>query len=81
MKRLLSLTTIFMCVFLNTETSFGQEVSKQSSIVGQYYKLLDTITVTATRNPIKSYEYPGMVSVIDNDGNPVSYTHLRAHET
>ena len=69
MKRLLSLTTICICVFLNTETSFGQEVSKQSSIVGQYYKLLDTITVTATRNPIKSYEYPGMVSVIDNDGN------------
>ena len=69
MKRLLSLTTICTCVFLNTETSFGQEVSKQSSIVGQYYKLLDTITVTATRNPIKSYEYPGMVSVIGNDGN------------
>ncbi len=29
-----------------------------------YRNILDTITVTATRNPIRSFEYPGMVSVI-----------------
>ena len=27
-------------------------------------KILDSISVTATRNPIRSFEYPGMVSVI-----------------
>src|SRR3546814_13033813 len=26
---------------------------------------LDTISVTATRNPIETFEYPGMVTVID----------------
>jgi len=32
-----------------------------------YQKILDTISVTATRNPIKSFEYPGMVSVIGRE--------------
>lgn len=32
-----------------------------------YTKILDTISVTATRNPIKSFEYPGMVSVIGRE--------------
>ncbi len=31
-------------------------------------KILDTISVTATRNPIKAFEYPGMVSVIGREG-------------
>ncbi|RMF11442.1 MAG: TonB-dependent hemoglobin/transferrin/lactoferrin family receptor [Alphaproteobacteria bacterium] len=33
----------------------------------EYRKILDTISVTATRNPIKSFEYPGMVSVIGRE--------------
>jgi len=32
-----------------------------------YQKILDTISITATRNPIKSFEYPGMVSVIGRE--------------
>lgn len=32
-----------------------------------YQKILDPISVTATRNPIKSFEYPGMVTVIGRD--------------
>jgi hemoglobin/transferrin/lactoferrin receptor protein len=34
--------------------------------VGQR-KILDPISITATRNPIKSFEYPGMVSVIGRE--------------
>ncbi|WP_282605993.1 TonB-dependent hemoglobin/transferrin/lactoferrin family receptor [Pelagibius sp. Alg239-R121] len=32
-----------------------------------YDKILDPISVTATRNPIKAFEYPGMVSVIGRE--------------
>lgn len=39
----------------------------QQSVQADYPKILDTISVTATRNPIKSFEYPGMVSVIGRE--------------
>lgn len=45
----------------------AEEGSPAVSIPGGDRKILDTISVTATRNPIKSFEYPGMVSVIGRD--------------
>ena len=30
-------------------------------------KFLDTISVTATRNPVKTFEYPGMVTVVGRE--------------
>lgn len=34
---------------------------------GSHDKILDPISVTATRNPIKAFEYPGMVTVIGRE--------------
>ena len=42
----------------------AQSTEAESSTQTNYQKILDTISVTATRNPTKSFEYPGMVSVI-----------------
>ena len=38
-----------------------------SAQAASYEKILDTISVTATRNPIKAFEYPGMVTVIGRE--------------
>ena len=42
----------------------AQSTEAESSTQTNYQKILDTISVTATRNPTKSFAYPGMVSVI-----------------
>ena len=36
--------------------------------------VLDAISVTATRNPIRSFDYPGMVSVVgrERDSHPAT---------
>ena len=58
---------------LPTQNSSAAEAPKPAPKDGQTRtlaqqgerKILDPISVTATRNPIRSFEYPGMVSVIE----------------
>lgn len=45
----------------------AQAGAEAEEVVGEEVSSLDTISVTATRNPIKSFEYPGMVSVIGRE--------------
>ncbi len=45
----------------------AQDGTKEDADAASYDKILDPISVTATRNPIKAFEYPGMVSVIGRE--------------
>ena len=45
------------------ETAVGETTE---GTTGQPVRM-DTISVTATRNPIRAFEYPGMVTVIDRE--------------
>ena len=63
------------------EQQEGQKPADTSNLVAQnttgaeaadgtvtaYDKILDPISVTATRNPIKAFEYPGMVTVVGRE--------------
>ncbi len=46
------------------ETAESQSTGEQAA---PYDRILDPISVTATRNPIKAFEYPGMVTVIGRE--------------
>ena len=45
----------------------AQDGATEDATVASHDKILDPISVTATRNPIKAFEYPGMVSVIGRE--------------
>lgn len=45
----------------------AQESEAASGTSGTQDKILDPISVTATRNPIKAFEYPGMVTVVGRE--------------
>lgn len=50
-----------------TESSGGDDSLDGAPGEGGAVTVLDTISVTATRNPIEAFEYPGMVTVLGHD--------------
>lgn len=52
-------------VFLSVAVQAQEESAGEQTAT--YDKILDPISVTATRNPIKAFEYPGMVTVVGRE--------------
>ena len=51
----------------STESSVADDSTSGVPGEGAAVTVLDTISVTATRNPIEAFEYPGMVTVLGHD--------------
>ncbi|TQV83140.1 TonB-dependent hemoglobin/transferrin/lactoferrin family receptor [Denitrobaculum tricleocarpae] len=60
-----TLTTLGTCLL--TAAVQAQDVVQAQGSDGTHDKILDPISVTATRNPIKAFEYPGMVTVVGRE--------------
>src|SRR5450756_3065658 len=65
---------------INLEMNYWQaEVANLSELVSPLFDLIDGLTVTGAATARRIYDAPGWVAHHNTD--PVSYTHLRAHET
>lgn len=60
-----TLSTVGSCLI--SVAVHAQDTSVSDEVSTSHDKILDPISVTATRNPIKAFEYPGMVSVIGRE--------------
>lgn len=70
-KRLWGLTTIAAASIVAGQTAAQSDAVEDGSAGQEAVDLppitLETVSVTATRNPIDAFEYPGMVSVINRE--------------
>lgn len=62
-RRCLTVTGLGFCLATSALTPALAQEEEQLAVAEQFN--LDPVSITATRNPISAFDYPGMVSVVD----------------